>query len=128
MAEGFLTYATPSHARAHYPGLPAGGARKAEQFEGFSRVAPLLGAWLEHSSRTTLTLPSGREVDVANILESGVLAGTDPRHADYWGDITDRDQRIAEAADVALALWLSRATCGSGSIPSASRSSTGCCR
>ena len=33
-----------------------------------------------------------------------------PSHADYWGGITDRDQRIAEAADVALALWLSRAT------------------
>ena len=56
-----------------------------------------------------MTLPSGHKVDVANILETGVLAGTDPKHEDYWGDITDRDQRIAEAADVALALWLSRA-------------------
>lgn len=106
--EGFLTYATPSHARARYPGLPAGGARAAEEFEGFSRVAPVLAAWLEHSAAAKLKLPSGREVDVALVLEQGVLAGTDPRHADYWGNITDRDQRIAEAADVALALWLSR--------------------
>jgi hypothetical protein len=110
VVEGFLTYSTPSHALADYPGLPAGGARKAEEFEGFSRVEPLLGAWLEHASATTITLPSGREVDAARILESGVLAGTDPGHADYWGDITDNDQRIAEAADVALALWLSRAS------------------
>jgi hypothetical protein len=108
LVEGFLTYATPSHALAKYPGLPAGGARKAEDFEGFSRIAPLLGVWLEHRAETTLTLPSGRPADVAQILKSGVLAGTDPGHPDYWGDITDRDQRIAEAADVALALWLSR--------------------
>jgi hypothetical protein len=110
VVEGFLTYSVPSHARAKYPGLPAGGARQAQEFEGFSRVAPLLGVWLEHSAQTTLRLPSGRETDVAQIVESGVLAGTDPKHADYWGDITDRDQRIAEAADVALALWLSRKT------------------
>jgi hypothetical protein len=110
LIEGFLTYSRPSHALADYPGLPAGGARKADQFEGFSRIAPLLGVWLEHAASPKLTLPSGREVDVAQILESAVLAGTDPKHADYWGDITDRDQRIAEAADVALALWLSRAT------------------
>jgi hypothetical protein len=110
LVEGFLTYSTRSHARAHYPGLHAGGARQAEEFEGFSRIAPLLGVWLAHSPQTKLRLPSGREVDVSQILESGVLGGTDPTHADYWGDITDRDQRIAEAADVALALWLSRAT------------------
>src|SRR5688572_11762462 len=50
--EGFLTYATPSHALAKYPGLPAGGARKAEELEGFSRIAPLLGVWLEHRAET----------------------------------------------------------------------------
>jgi hypothetical protein len=110
LIEGFLTYATPSFAQARYPGLPAGGARKAEELEGFSRIAPLLGVWLEHGAGTRLRLPSGRETDAAAILKSGVLAGTDPKHAEYWGDITDRDQRIAEAADIALALWLSRAT------------------
>jgi hypothetical protein len=106
--EGFLTYATESRALTHYPGMPAGGARKAEELEGFSRIAPLLGVWLEHGAQTPLTLPSGRDVDAAQILKSAVLAGTDHKHADYWGDITDRDQRIAEAADIALALWLSR--------------------
>jgi hypothetical protein len=110
LVEGFLTYATPSHALAKYPGLSAGGARKAEELEGFSRIAPLLGVWLEHQGATPLKLPSGKSADVAQILRSGVLAGTDPSHADYWGDITDRDQRIAEAADIALALWLSRTT------------------
>jgi hypothetical protein len=109
VVEGFLTYATPSRALAKYPGLPAGGARKAEEFEGFSRIAPLLGVWLEHAANAPLKLPSGREADAAQILRSAVLAGTDRNHADYWGDITDRDQRIAEAADIALALWLSRA-------------------
>jgi hypothetical protein len=110
VVEGFLTYATPTQALARYPGLHAGGKRQAEEFEGFSRVAPLMGVWLEHAGDTTLTLPTGRTVDVANVLRDGLLAGTDPKSPDYWGDITDRDQRIAEAADVALALWLSRAS------------------
>ena len=110
VVEGFLTYATPTNARARYPGLHAGGKRQAEELEGFSRVAPLMAVWLENSKSTMLTLPSGRTVDLAAVLEGGLLAGTDPRNPDYWGDITDRDQRIAEAADVSLALWLSRAT------------------
>jgi hypothetical protein len=112
--EGFLTYATPTHALANYPGLPAGGKRAASEFEGFSRIAPLMGAWLEHSEGAKLMLPSGREVDAARILEQAVLAGTDPQSPDYWGDMADRDQRIAEAADIALALWLSRATVWQG--------------
>ncbi len=107
--EGFLAYSTPRHARARYPGLPAGGASQAEQeMEGFSRIAPLLAVWLKSSGTDSLKLPNGREVDVAGILRGAVLAGTDPRDSEYWGEIQDRDQRIAEAADVALALWLAR--------------------
>jgi len=108
--EGFLVYAEPSYAMAKYPGLPAGGARKAEELEGFSRIAPLAAVWLANRPGTELRLSSGGGVDVASVLRSALIAGTDPRHRDYWGDITDRDQRIAEAADIALALWLSRPT------------------
>ena len=97
VVEGFLTYATPTNARARYPGLHAGGKRQAEEFEGFSRVAPLMAVWLENSKSTMLTLPSGRTADLAAVLEEGLLAGTDPRNPDYWGDIIDRDQRIALA-------------------------------
>ena len=109
LLEGFLTYSTPHHARARYPGLPAGGASQAEQeMEGFSRIAPLLAVWLKSSDTDLLRLPNGREVDVAAILRGAVSAGTDPRDREYWGEMQDRDQRIAEAADVALALWLAR--------------------
>jgi hypothetical protein len=109
MLEGFLTYSTPHHARARYPGLPAGGASRAEQeMEGFSRIAPLLAVWLKSSDTDVLRLPNGRDIDVAAMLRGAVIAGTNPRDAEYWGEIKDRDQRIAEAADVALALWLAR--------------------
>jgi hypothetical protein len=40
----------------------------------------------------------------------GLLAGTDPDNPGYWGAITDYDQRIVEASDVALGLWLGRET------------------
>ena len=94
-----------------YPGLPAGGARKAD---GVRRLQPHRAAArgvARARTGTKLTLPSGRDSRRGTDPASRACwPAPIPRHADYWGDITDRDQRIAEAADVALALWLSRAT------------------
>ncbi len=106
--DGFLTYAAPRFTGAHYPGLPSGYAERVQDMEAFTRIAPLLAVWLKWSDGETMTLPSGRVVNIAEILKSGVLVGTDAASDAYWGDIQDRDQRLAEAADVALALWISR--------------------
>jgi hypothetical protein len=51
---------------------------------------------------------TGGDVDLAELLHAGLVAGTDPTSPEYWGSIGQRDQRIVEAADVALALWLAR--------------------
>lgn len=37
-------------------------------------------------------------------IRDGILAGTDPTSADYWGDLHDRDQRMVEMPAIALAL------------------------
>jgi hypothetical protein len=47
-------------------------------------------------------------VDLAAILRAGLLAGTDPASKTYWGRISDYDQRVVEAADIARVLWLTR--------------------
>ena len=43
------------------------------------------------------------------LIRIAVSTGNDPASVEYWGAIADRDQRIVEAADVALTLWLARA-------------------
>lgn len=107
--EGFATYATPRFALARYPGLPSNASTVEQNMEGFARIAPLLAVMLQNLPEGEMTLPSGRKFDPAQALRSGVLAGTDPQSDEYWGKLHDYDQRLVEAADVALALWIARA-------------------
>ncbi|MEI8207707.1 MAG: DUF2264 domain-containing protein [Methylococcales bacterium] len=106
--EGFDTFKSPSGASASYSGLRSRNGASVDAFEGFSRVAPLFGAWV-YSGRTPLiTLSDGRVIDIRETFRTGLIAGTDPESNEYWGDIHDLNQRIVEASDIALALWLFR--------------------
>jgi hypothetical protein len=106
--EGFEAYRTPSGALADYPGLPSKHDRRADQLEGFSRMAPLMAAWLSAGREQVLTVSDGHTVALPALLASAVTEGTNPASPDYWGHMQDRDQRIVEAADIALTLWLTR--------------------
>lgn len=55
-----------------------------------------------------MSIGAAGEVSISGLLRDGLLAGTDSCSDEFWGDITDNDLRIVEAADIALALWLSR--------------------
>jgi hypothetical protein len=59
-----------------------------------------------------VTLPGETgTVDLNETFKRGVLSGTDPASPGYWGKIPYfDDQRIVEASDVALSLWLFRDT------------------
>ena len=107
---GFLEFVTRSGERVHYPGLKGMRGHSVEGLEGFARTAPLLAAWLSSGRPSAVEDPRwpGRLVDLRHLLRRAVLTGTDPRSPVYWGDMADRDQRIVEAADIALLLWLSR--------------------
>lgn len=110
--DGFLAYRTPEGTGAAYPGWPMGDEgtdrdRSLAVLEGFSRVAPLLAAWLKSGRPAQVALASGSTTDVAALLREGILQGTDPEAAGYWGAIDS--SRIVEAADIALAIRLSRA-------------------
>ncbi|NHW59093.1 DUF2264 domain-containing protein, partial [Escherichia coli] len=42
------------------------------------------------------------------MIKQSFIHGTDPFHKGYWGKLEDYDQRICEASDLALTLWISR--------------------
>lgn len=105
--EGFFAYRTPLGAAAHYPGLPSSNGRRSDGMEGFARMFPVAASWLA-AGRPDGIAADGKEASLAALFRQGVLAGTDPAGPEYWGEIGDNDQRIVEAADIALGLWLSR--------------------
>lgn len=111
VTEAFAHYAVWDYSHAYYPGRPSQQSARVDAMEGVSRVLPTLAAWL-HSRPANMVCMQGlnnKGIDVAAILRKALLAGTDPSHRGYWGDLTDYDQRTCESADLALALWLSKA-------------------
>jgi hypothetical protein len=106
---GFLSYRQPQGALASYPGLPSTHGERVDAMEGFTRFAPLAAAWLHSGRSSEVVLADGRTLDLVEILRRGLMVGTDPASAEYWGEVGDYDQRMVEAADVALTLWLTRA-------------------
>ena len=65
------------------------------RMEGFSRVlwglAPFWGG-------------KGEEKEFEEIYRKGIANGTDPESEEYWGEITDMNQRIVETAAMGLSL------------------------
>lgn len=104
---GFIEYRSKNGALVHYPGDLSSNGRKINALEGFARYFPLAASWLS-GGNPNIVLPNNNEVNLVALLREGILAGTDPNNAEYWGDIQNRDQRIVEAADIALGLWISR--------------------
>lgn len=121
---GWQTYRLPDGAGAVYPGLPSSHGAGADQIEGFARLAPLVAAWISSGRPGTVELYDGLSVDLHALLREGVLAGTNPRSRGYWGTIADYNQRIVEASDIALLLWLNRHTLWHG-LTAAERSQVG---
>ena len=104
---GFLQHSTALHERIHYRGAGGIAGFQVNGLEGFARTAPLLAAWVGSDRHESLDL-DGQRVDLVDVLRSGILQGTDPKSPYYWGDIGHFDQRIAEAADIARTLYLTR--------------------
>jgi hypothetical protein len=111
---GWQTYRLPDGASAIYPGLPSSHGAGADQMEGFARLAPLVAAWISSGRPGKIELYNGFSVDLNALLREGVLTGTNPRSRGYWGTIADYDQRLVEASDIALILWLGRHTLWQG--------------
>jgi hypothetical protein len=103
---GFLHYRGSNLAHVYYPGAKSGHTIGVDAMEGFCRFIPMISSWITSGRDKVIQDFDGNEIDLIEIVKSGIVAGTSPNHADYWGDICDYDQRIIEAADVALSIWL----------------------
>ncbi|MBB5320691.1 DUF2264 domain-containing protein [Marinobacter oulmenensis] len=103
---GIDAYRSPHHARIIYPGVSGSRGSVIEGLEGYARTAPLLATWVASGRPETVSLPNGNPFNLKKHLLHGLKAGTQPESPEYWGDITDLDQRIVEAADIGLVLWL----------------------
>lgn len=106
---GFMVRRSRLGAYADYAGMGSYNGPAMDRLEGFSRIAPLVAAWLHGGRPSRLAMANGANVDLVDILRTGILAGTHPRSGEYWGDIRHWSQAIVEAADIALSLWLTRA-------------------
>lgn len=105
---GFLRRRLEPASLARLPGAPSTNGRRCDLMEGFTRIAPLLAAWVAGGRGDRMPLPDGGSARPLAILSEGIAAGTDPSGPGFWGPIRDRRQQIVEAADVALAVWLAR--------------------
>jgi hypothetical protein len=103
---GFLHYSTPGFARAYYPGAPSSNGAAIDGLEGFTRLLPLLSSWIASGRDPVAPTFDGHRINLPDVVRAGLVHGTDPASQEYWGHIHDYDQRIVEAADVALSLWL----------------------
>lgn len=105
---GWNQYKSPTGASAAYPGWRSWSEENIDSLEGFARMMPLFAAWVRGGRDRRIHLATGAEVDLVESFRDGLLAGTNPASSEYWGSIGNYDQRIVEAADIALALWLLR--------------------
>ncbi|MBP1841704.1 DUF2264 domain-containing protein [Formosa algae] len=106
-AQGAFEYKSNENAFISYPGAISSRGRRVNALEGFARFFALAASWLNAGNSNIIILDNG-SYNLKETLKAGILAGTDKNNIEYWGDISDFDQRIVEAVDVALGLWLSQ--------------------
>jgi len=106
--QGFEYRRSTDGARSYYLGRLSEHGKEIDGLEGFSRSAPLWGAWVKSGRPDAVRLLDGSVVRLSEEFRRGLLAGTNLQSREYWGDVKDFDQRIVEASDIALSLWLFR--------------------
>jgi hypothetical protein len=107
LMKGIVDSASPAGARQRIPGPRSHHGLLADELEGFTRSLIMSGPWL-NSSKTGAYSWQGSKVDVAGFYRRGILAGTDPKHPEYWGDIVDYAQHLVEMAALAWGIYLSK--------------------
>jgi hypothetical protein len=107
LMKGIVDSASPGCARQRIDGPRSHHGLLADELEGFTRSMIMSGPWL-NSSKDGKYVWKGEKVDVAGFYSKGILAGTDPKHPEYWGDIVDFAQHLVEMAALAWGLHLSK--------------------
>src|SRR5690606_38065427 len=105
--KGFLAYKSNEGALVYYPGENSSRGPRINALEGFARFFPMAASYISSTQDVPLII-DGKKYKLSDIFKKAIVNGTDPNGKEYWGDIDNRDQRLVEAADIALGLWLSR--------------------
>ena len=101
-------YASPEKAYIKFPGEQSRvQGRLSDWVEGYARTSLYVGPTLYSGDPGVIDL-SGESFDIAAFYLEGLLSGTNPRGPEYWGDMQDLNQRLCEAAAIAMFLWLSK--------------------
>lgn len=107
LMKAIVDSASENCARQRIPGPRSHHGILADELEGFTRSMIMAGPWLKSSPDGKFQL-NGQTCDVGDFYRKGILAGTDPSHNEYWGDIVDYAQHLVEMAALAWGLYLSR--------------------
>lgn len=107
LMNGIVDSASPACARQRIDGPRSHHGLLADELEGFTRSMLMAGPWL-NSSKDGKYNWKGKKVNVAEFYSKGILAGTDPNHEEYWGDIVDYAQHLVEMAALSWGLYLSK--------------------
>lgn len=107
LMKGIVDSASEGGARQRIPGPRSHHGLLADEMEGFSRSFIMAGPWLYQSKTGKYSL-HGEEIDAAGYYRRGILAGTNPEHPEYWGDIVDYAQHLVECAALSWSLYLSK--------------------
>ncbi len=89
-----LRYFSQGGARVRLSDVSAIFDRAAADLEGFAR--PLWGL--------VPLVVGGYEFDHWPLYRKGLVNGMNPAHPEYWGDVSDRNQRLVELAAIGLAM------------------------
>ena len=107
LIKGILDSASRYKARQRIPGPRSHHGLLADELEGFTRSLFMSGPWLCSSKDGILNF--GEEsINVLDFYRQGILAGTDPKHPEYWGNIVDYAQHLVEMAALSWGLYVSR--------------------
>jgi len=97
LLEPLLLHASTQGSRIILQGGGTTYSEEVQQMEAFAR--PLWGL-------VPFWMGGGQHQEFEEFYKRGILAGTDPSSAGYWGDCQDNDQRFVEMAPLAFGIVL----------------------
>lgn len=99
-------YSNSSLSSILFPGSAGTRGRLVEGLEGFARLSTPLACWVLKSNNKPLKTLDGANSDVNEFLIQGLNNGMNPYSRGFWGGFEPNDQRIVEAADIAITTFL----------------------
>lgn len=104
---GISDFFSPGRSWVDIPGHTTHHGLRVDGLEGFARSLTIAAPWFLQRGGGKISRRAGT-VDLLDYYQTGLRHGTDPKHREYWGDISDYDQRIVEAADLSWCLYVAR--------------------